>query len=446
MINKSYTKIGAAVVIALGATWLGTTVYGGQQIIKQYPEALAKLNASQFGGMKVVVTKQESGFLTSRVNWDLIVTPNPCSPDVTFKLSGYDVIHNGIFPSVGLGQIQTHILWPERLQPTLTKIFGSKEPLVITTNVGLLGALSTDISSPAVTYSAENQGTLDWKGFNFKAKYNKAATTSHIDFDFDGATMTSGNKQLVIKLDDIHYEVESETGISGLGLGEGELVLKGLNVTKDSQNFGFKDLKVKTHASEKGGFFAVDIKTHVAKLIQNDQSVGNVDLAFNVDHVDALALKNVTEIAKKTQNECKPSHTALIQAAQPIFEKGMVATLNHADVELFGGKAHAEAKFKLPPLTAAEVQDPKQGLQKVEIDGQANVTQKLITAIVDMVAKANSNGQPIDPQQRAQLESTLLAKPLSEGLIVKNAEGYVSQFSVRQGKTTVNGKPLNEVN
>ena len=444
MMNKPYTKIGAAVVLVLGVSWLGTTVYGGQQIIKQYPEAIAKLNASQFGGLKVVITKQESGFLTSRVNWDLILTPNPCSPEVTFKLSGYDVIHNGIFPSVGLGQIQTHILWPERIQPTLTKIFGSKEPVVIKTNVGLLGALSTDISSPAVTYSGENQGSLDWKGFNFKSKYNKTATTSHIDFDSDGATMTTGNKQFSIKLDEIHYDSESEKGISGLGLGESEIILEGLNVTKDSQSFGLKDLKVKTHASEKDGFFAVDIKTHIDKLIQNDQSVGNVDLAFNVDHIDALALKNLTEIAKKTQNECKPSHTALIQAAQPILEKGMVATLNHADVELFGGKAHAEAKFKLPTLTVAEAQDPKLGIQKVEIDGQANVTQKLITAIVDMMIK--SNGQPVDPQQHAQIENTLLAKPLSEGLIVKNAEGYVSQFSVRQGNTTVNGKPLNQVN
>jgi uncharacterized protein YdgA (DUF945 family) len=446
MINKPYTKIGAAVVLALGATWLGSTWYGSQQIMKHYPDTLARLNVSQFGNMKVMIIKQQTGFLTSRVDWNLIVTPNPCAPNVTFKLSGYDVIHNGIVPSLGLGRIQTHILWPEAMQPTLTKVFGSKEPLVITTNIGLLGGLTSEVSSPAVTYSAENQGTLDWRGFDLKVKYNKNGTESHIDFDSDGVMMTSANKQLVVKLDGIRYEVESETGISGLGLGEGELVLKGLNVTKVDQTFGFKDLKVKTHTFEKDGFFALDIKSDVAKFIQNDQSVGSFDLAFNIDHVDARALKNVTEIAKKSQSECKPSHAALIQAAQPIFEKGLVAKLSHADIELFGGKAHAEAKFNLPTLTAAEVQDPKQVVLKVEVDGQANVTQKLISAIVDRVAKSNANGQPVDPQQSAQLESTLLAKPLSEGFIVKTADGYVSQFSVRHGKTTLNGKPLNEVN
>jgi uncharacterized protein YdgA (DUF945 family) len=444
--NKPYTKIGAAVVIAVGATWLGSTWYGSQQIMKQYPQALAKLNTSQFGGIKVVITKQQSGFLTSHVNWDLIVTPNPCAPNVTFKVSGYDVIHNGIFPSFGLGQIQTHILWPEGIQPTLIKIFGSQEPLTITTNVGMLGGLTTKLSSPSANYKAENQGTLDWKGFDLKIKTNHDASKSDIDFDFDGATMTSGNKQLVVKLDDIRYNVKSKTGRSGLGLGEGELVLEGLNVTKDGQVFGFKDLKVKTEASESDGFFAIKIKSQLKNLIKNDQTIGNVDLAMSVDHVDALALKNVSDIAKKSQQECQPSRTALIQAAQPIFEKGMSATLDHADIELFDGKAHGQAKLNVPMLTLAEVQDPKLGMLKVEIDGQANITQKFITSIVDIIAKANSNGQPVTPEQSAQIESSLLEKPLSEGLIVKTTEGYVSTLSIRQGKTTVNGKQLDQIN
>ena len=80
------------------------------------------------------------------------------------------------------------------------------------------------------------------------------------------------------------------------------------------------------------------------------------------------------------------------------------------------------------------------------MDGQVSVTQKLISALVDMAAQTNGNGQPVDPQQSAQVENALLAKPLSEGLIVKTADGYVSSFNIRQGKTTVNGKQLSAVN
>jgi|GEM_PF-2641216 len=442
MTNKSYTKIGAAVFIALGATWLGTTWYGGQQIMKQYPEALAKINGSQLGAMKFVITKQESGFLTSHVNWDLVITPNPCAPNATFKISGYDDIRNGFIPSLGFGQVQSHIIWPDGAKPFLTKMFGKDEPLKIYTNIGLFGALTSKITSPDATYKDE-KGEFEWKGLSGTMTRSKDEKNSDIDFDFAGLNLKSNQKQFVVQVDKISYESNLDQGASGLGLGKGELSFKGLNVETDGKNFGFKNLEIKSDASEKDGFFAVSVNTKIEKLLQNGKTVGQFDMAFNADHIDAKALKNVNDLVKKVRTECKPNYDIVIQAAQPIFAKGVNATLKNADIELFGGKAHAEGKANLPSLTAAEVQDPKLGLLKLEIDGKANLTEKLISAIAGIMLEANSHGQPVDPQQEAQVTAKMLEKPLNEGLIVKTTDGYASTFQVRQGKTSVNGKPLN---
>lgn len=442
MTNKPYVKIGAAVVVALGATWLGTTWYGGQQIMKQYPEALAKISGSQLGAMKFVITKQEAGFLTSHINWDLVITPNPCTPNATIKISGYDVIRNGLVPSLGFGQVQSHVIWPERAKPFLTKMFGEKEPLKITTNIGLLGALTTKISSPVATYTDE-KGTLDWKGLNGSISRSHDETQSETDVDFEGVHLKNTQKNIAIQLGEIGYESDLAQGVSGLGLGEGKLSLKGLSVEKDGKIFGFKELEIHSDASEKEGFFAVNLKANVESFIQNSQNIGKFDMTFNVDHIDAKALKNVNDLVKKVRSECKPNYDLLFQAAQPIFAKGVNATLKNADIELFDGKAHGEMKANLPSLTAAEVQDPKLALLKLEIDGKANFTEKLISAVAKIMLEKNAQGQPIDSQLQAQVVAQMLEKPLSQGLIAKAADGYTSNFQVRQGKPIVNGKALN---
>ncbi len=442
MTNKPYVKIGAAVVAALGVTWLGTTWYGGQQIMKQYPEALAKISDSQLGAMKFVITKQEAGFFTSHVNWDLIITPNPCAPNGTFKISGYDDIRHGLVPSLGFGQVQSHIIWPERAKPFLTKMFGEKEPLKITTNIGLFGTLTTKVSSPVAMYTDE-KGTLDWKGLSGSISRSYDEKQSETDIEFAGVQLKNTQKNFVLQLDKVGYESDLAQGASGLGLGEGKLSLKGLNVETDGKTFGFKTLVIHSDASEKDGFFAVNLNSKVESFVQDGQNIGKFDMVFNVDHIDAKALKNVNDLVKKLRSECKPNFDGLMQAAQPIFAKGVNATLKNADIELFDGKAHAEGKVNLPSLSAAEVQDPQLGLLKLEIDGKANFTETLISAIVGVMLESNSQGQPVDPQLQAQVVAQMLAKPLSEGLIVKTADGYTSNFQVRQGKSIVNGKSLN---
>ncbi|HEY4713899.1 MAG TPA: DUF945 family protein [Aquirhabdus sp.] len=442
MTNKPYAKIGAAVFIALGATWLGTTWYGGQQIMKQYPEALTKLSGSELGAMKFVITKQEAGFFSSHINWDLIITPNPCAPNATFKISGYDDIRNGLIPSLGFGQVQSHIIWPESAKPFLTKMFGEKEPLRITTTMGLLGELTSKISSPIATYKDE-KGTLDWKGLSGSISRSRDEKNSDTEIDFAGVHLTNSQQQFVIQLDKISYESHLDQGASGLGLGKSELSVSGLNVEKDGKTYGFKKLDINSDASEKDGFFAVGVKANVESFLRNGQTIGKFDMAFHADHIDAKALKNVNDLFKKVRSECKPNYDGLIQAAQPIFAKGVHATLKNVDLELFDGKAHAEGKAKLPSLSAAEVQDPKLGLLKLEIDGKANFTEKLISAIVGVMLESNSQGQPVDPQLKAQVVAQMLEKPLSAGLIVKAADEYTSSFQVRQGKTIVNGKALN---
>lgn len=440
--NKRYAKIGAGMCIVLGATWFGTTWYGSQQIIKQYPEALAKINSSQLGAVKFVITKQESGFLVSHVNWDLIITPNPCAPNFNFKISGYDEIRNGFIPSLGLGQVQSHIIWPERAKPFLSKMFGNNEPLKITTNIGMFGALTSKISSPKAIYKDE-KGEFEWKGFSGTLSRSKDQKHSNIDFDFSGLKLDTNQKQFVVQLGKVSYESDIKESHSGLGVGDAELLLNGLNVEKDGKTFGFKTLNITSDASEKDGFIEGNFQAKVENFLQNGKTIGQFNMALSIEHIDAKALNNVNDLVKKLRTECKPNYDGLMQAAQPIFAKGINATLKNVDIELFDGQAHASAKVNLPSLTAAEVQDPQLGLLKLEIDGKADFNEKLMLAIAGIVLEANAHGQTVDAQQKAQVAAKMLEKPLSDGLIVKNAEDYVSSFQVRQGKATVNGKPLN---
>ncbi len=438
--NKPLISVGASVIILAGATWAGTTWYGGQQIAAQYPKALAKLNDGTLGAIKIVVNKQQVGFLTGRVDWNIIITPDPCLPERTIKLSGYDEIKNGIFPSLGWGQIESHIIWPEEARPVLTKIFGSKEPLQIKSKVNFLGGLTTQITSPASTFGNE-KGSFEWKGLTGSVSQDSNAVRFNGDVVIPGVVFTSANKETVITLDKVSYDFDTKKGKSGLGLGQGEVVLSALNVANAGKSFGFKNFKVTSQTTEKDDFFAMNLTYNIAELLQEGKNVGKVDLALSADHIDALALKDVVTIAQKMQTQCKPSPTALLKAIQPIFAKGVNAKIDRFDVGLFDGKAHAEATAILPALTAEELKDTKVAFLKLTVDGKANVTQALLNKLADIAGK--TQGQPTSPEQSAQMVEAMLAKPLSEGLITKTADGYTTALQVRLGKLSVNGKPMN---
>ncbi|AXI02184.1 YdgA family protein [Aquirhabdus parva] len=438
--DSQLIKVGAAVVVALGITWGGTTWYGGQQIAAQYPKALAKLNDGALGPLKIVINKQQFGFFTGRVDWDVIFTPNPCEPDHTIKFSGYDDIKNGVFPSLGWGEIQSHIIWPEEARPILTKIFGTKEPLQIKTNVGFLGGLQVQVMSPASTFGNE-KGSFEWKGFTGKITQDRTASRLHGNLISPGISFTSADKETVITLDKVSYDFDSQKGQSGLGLGQGELVFSALNAVNAGKSFGFKDFKLISETTEKDGFFAMSMTYKVAELLQEGKSIGKIELAVTADHIDALALKDVVAVMQKMQTQCKPAPDRLLKAAQPIFAKGISAKVNHLDIGFFDGKAHAEATANLPALTVEEQKDPKSAVQKFSVDGKANVTQALLIKLADIAGK--TQGQPTSPEQSAQMVEMMLAKPVSEGLLSKSADGYTTTLQVCEGKVSVNGTPLN---
>ncbi len=451
MMSKPYVRIGAVVCVVLGATWLGTTWYGGQQMMKEFPAALAKLGGDQKGIIKIVVTEKEAGFLTSHVSWAAVITRDPCKPYNGVIIDGDSEIHNGLIPSLGFGQIQTHITWPESIRPVLTNIFGMKEPLQITTTVGLSGAMTTKMVSPAATYSSE-QGVLDWKGLNGEFVQNGSG---HIqtDFEMDGMTFTAKTTGLVMKMGQMNWSGTTDKGASGIGLGKGTFKLTSLEFDKDSKAYGFNNLNASMDSSERNGFFAVNEQLQIAQLLTSGQSIGKVDVALGIGHIDALALRNVIDVMQKEQSVCKSapddlkaSADQLIQAAQPILAKGFTAKLDHLDITLSDGKAHADANVDVPSLNSAEMHDLKLALLKVDVDGSVSVSQKLLMSLANFAGQAQAKGQPIDPQQSGQMVDAMLAKVLETGFVSKvddsTGTNYVSILKLRQGKVILNDKPL----
>lgn len=450
MMNKPYTKIGAAVIIALGATWLGTTWYGGQQIMKQYPAALAKIG-SEGGIIKIVVTEKEAGFFTSHVGWAAVITPDPCKPDKGVIIDGESEIHNGLVPSLGFGQIQTHITWPENIRPVLTNIFGTKEPLQITTTVGLSGTMTTKFVSPATTYSSE-QGVLDWKGLNGEFVQNGRGHNQN-DFEMDGITFTAKTAGLVMKVGQMKLSGATDKGASGIGLGNGTFKLTSLEIDKDSKVYGFNDLNASVDSSESNGFFSFTEQLQIAQVLVSGQSIGKVDVALGGGHIDALALRNVIDVMQKEQTICrstpdemKLSSDQLSQAAQPILAKGFNMKLDHFDVILTSGKAHADVNVNVPSLNSEEMHDPKLALLKVDVNGSISVSQKLLMSLANLAVQAQAKGQPVDPQLTGQMVDAMLAKVLATGFVSKVDTNYVSTLKIRQGIITLNDKPLDLFN
>jgi uncharacterized protein YdgA (DUF945 family) len=439
--NKALVLGGSGLLLA-GAAWAGTTWYGGHQIVQNLPQAMNKLSDNARGTFKVNVTKQDVGFLKSRVDWDMIITLDPCQPEQVITLTGYSIIHNGVVPSLGLGSVETHINYPTQMTKGLTELFGTAEPLQITTQVGLLGGTSTTLVSPVAKYK-DGDDTVEWKGLNAHINANKSGSKISYSGTINGLDVNFAKDGMTGKLDKISFSADGKKGQSSFLLGKGSIQLDGLNITTAGKQYGFKDLKISTDSDESNGLLSMKNNAKLDQLLMDGKNLGKADIDLSLDHLDAAALKNIIDVQTAMSKQCKPTPEALLAALKPLMMKGFSATLNHIDVTLHDGKAHADAKVNLPALTDAEAQNPQTAFAKLELDGKANFNQALISQIVDFaLSSKEAAGQTVTAEQKAQMVQAFLARPLAEGLLIKTADSYATALSYRAGQMLVNGKPL----
>ncbi len=428
-------KVSAAVAVALGAFWAGSTWYGGHEIVGIYPEAAAQLKEQLGDQVKFVITHQQTGFLHSRVDWAVTWQPDPCTPDKTLSLHGYDDIDNGPIPSGGWGRATTHIIWPQEIQSELAAAFNRQEPLTLVSTVSLLGVVTSTVTSPVAHWEGDSM-TLEWHGLESTMTRNLRNDHVSIHVSAPGLEVSDPRQAMNMSLEQVGYDFNGTMVPQGLSTGEGKLAIKSFELSHPKGQFGATGIQISSKATNENGFYGMNLRYLVDAVQHQQEPVGKFDLALDVQHVDAKGLSLLIKALNHLSGQCKPSREPVLTAMQPILQKGMSVKLDHLDIDMLDGKAHADATAVLPALSAEESRDPKAFMNRVTVDGSAKVTLPLLQNMFKLLSGPQAAN--LSPEQLAAMVDQIMAKPLAQGLVVKSEDGFTSHLAVQQGHLLVN--------
>lgn len=437
MTIKPWLFGGAVCAIVAGSGWAGTSWYGSQQIQKRYQQASVQLNQRYADLLNYQVVSYKKGMLNSQVEWKMSFTPDPCQPDQQLSLTGRDEVKHGLRPNFSVAQIETHIHWPDEIQPKLTEIFGEQEPLKISTRVALNGDFKTQLSSPALNLERDDT-QVEWQGLE-------------AEFEFDGDQIeasllmpklhaqSAGQGQVI--LDQLRYETkQTRHGNTMIATGQGQLTLDSLQVQMADRSIGARGVLLASETKLVDQQLTGQLDYQIKTLQHQQQDVGNLAVKMTVSALDAALADQSYQAVFDLKSQCKPASDAVWQAVKPALASGFKFNLDVFKLTLWDGDATLKAQLTVPKSNKSTLEQPAALLSKIDASADMNISDILLSNVAERVFAAQ--GQAASPAEIMSTLNMLLSVPVKKGLLVKTPTGYESKLQVSAGQPTVNGQPL----
>ena len=439
--SKKVLAGGLAAVVLLGGAWAGTTWYSGQKVEQIYQQSIQKASKDSMGMFSLKLTSYERGFLRSKANWELTLTLDPCNPNDSFVLAGYDNIQQGFIPSLGWASVDSHIIWPDAVQARLKEIFGSKEPLTIESKVDFLGNIHMAVSSPAIAW-ADQSVKLDWKGLEGDLKYS---TKNSLDVNVEAPKLQVfdvGSKTGQFTLEKIYYTSSQADASVPFSETTAKFGLGRLEAVMGPQQWALGDLSFSSEGKTKQDVLQFNADYTIKHIEIAKKPVGDFKAKFSLNNISAAAARQSYEAFSALQKQCNPTPQQMIDAFKPVLMHGFNAKLDNAQLKLFDGKAIANGTLSIANLSDADLQNPDVLRQKVTVDGLLQISDKILTGAFEQVSALK--GEPSSPAESAQAVQMLMQGMLQQGIVTKTADGYQSVFKLQAGQPVLNGKLLGQ--
>lgn len=470
-----------AILLAVGvlagwpaATWL----YGSR----------AQANAEQFSTAinqavpYVMVSNNEyqKGFLTSTQ----FVTLRPVFgglgdkslPEIKIK----NTIEHGPFPgfsSVGAARIKHEIVWPAEAKAEIAKLWGQQEPLTAMTQMSLGGGGKTTFKSPAANAKIED-ANVTFQGLDGVMNFNAGFNQIDYTLAMPGAMVEDAKAKLVlgkVASNGAHTKVAGTekiyTGKQTMSLASIDVATKGQSplVVGAIEYVSETTLPEPNLLSGSGKFSGKSLKYGTTDL-------GAIDYSFSMSKLHAptlelLAKDMQAEINKMTAATTKssplqpsPADNAILKAVQkhlPELSKH-VPKFNFDNLRVGNAKDYVQVNGMalLKPITQAEAANAMAIVPKVDASFNIEVSDSVVQMIAGQAGERMLGGQTeamasMPAEQRAQMETQMreqkkmmvdeqLNSLVQSGYIVRGVGKVSAQIALKEGKLTVNGKPVGE--
>jgi uncharacterized protein YdgA (DUF945 family) len=473
-----------AVLVAAGvigfpaATWF----YGSraQASAEQFSSAITQ--AVPY--ISVASNEYSKGFLNStqtiRLRPSLPAVGDKAWPEIVIE----NKIDHGPFPGfkgVGAARITHNIVWPAEVKAELAKLWGQQEPLTMVTQMGLGGGGSTTFSSPAANAKID-KANVAFKGLNGVMNFTSGFANIDYTLEAPGATIEDAENKLVIGKIGSSGTHAKLAGTEKIYTGKQTATFESLDmVAKGQPAATIKNVAyvVDTSAPETNLLSATGKLTGASLKFANFD-LGALDYSYSLSKLHAPSVEAITKAIQAEVNKvadsaaaggsknaaavAKGSNDAMMNAIKqhlPELSKH-VPKFNIDKIRVGNAKDYAQldGSMFLKPVSAQEAANPMTIIPKIDASINVELSDSWLSLIAAqgtqrMMGDQSAMLAQLPPEQRAQAEAQSAAQAkfmidqqlgalVEQGYIVRGVGKVSAQIALKEGKLTVNGKPVGQ--
>lgn len=481
--NKSIIGASAAAILVVGyvgASWgLGRMVHAGfdnwEQQLVQRPNGILKVAERKytpgvFSSVEEVTFEFNRAFFDEAMksrkqgaqqeNDDLDQDEEDASdepkPPVRFTMRN-EVTHGPLpgFTSIGSGRIHSTFVWTKEVREELDKVLPGREPVEISTLLGLLGGVSTHITSPAFDFKDENT-TVAWKGLEGDFSVGRNLSRMDCDATAPGLSVLDADGKGG-KLETMKISCDGKRIFDALYDGTINFEVANLetNAGDSGASMRFQNLSYATDVRAEGEYIDMAIKATIGGLsvMQNDFSDIKYHLTLRHLHGPTYAA-----LTRKMQNMSlssmggDPTASLAIAGAfaeygPQILEHSPQLVIDHIGFATpegeFGIKGTAElAGFAKDDFATPQSRAALMG--KIVANADVWVSEGLLNK--DWSKTNVSNPEPPSAQEQGPSKVEAMRQQVAafeqQGFVTRKDGQFLSHIEFKGGQLTANGKPL----
>ena len=445
----------AAVVVLLGAGYLGATAWTGKQTETRYREQIAQAQA-RLPFASISEQKYDKHFFTSTSTTTLqFGCPNAAGKALPTATVTSTIRHGpiaGAALAAAVIDTEVRIAGGNDDAQRLIAAFGPGAPLTAHTVVGFGGSTTSTVTSPAARVALGGGAELDWQGLSGEvASAGTGAVTYRMKSP--GLTISDPAHQASMHLGAASLQGEGRAiapgGMLTVGTAQGSLdSLTMAGGTGPAQfKAAFNGLAF-TSATALDGELVGGTSSFNGSGAVGDVKLDKIEMKMSLKRLHAASYQRVMETFTKELYRCDtPTKTPDMSALQAKIQGDLMTLLRHSPemsidriaVESGGRTGELSYGFGVEGVTDAEASLPMPALLMAH--ARAHAATRLPVAWLRQLSQSSAaklQGSVPDPSTL----DVMLDNFQAQGYVVRDGDYVKSELSFAKGALTVNGKVL----
>jgi uncharacterized protein YdgA (DUF945 family) len=365
------------------------------------------------------------------------------------------------FSGVGMGRIETKFVWSPAVRAKLDKFLPGREPLEISTLLGLLGGATSHVSSPAFDFK-EEKTTLAWKGFEGDFSVGRNMGSIGCDATAPGLSVYDADGSGA-KLETLKLTCDGERAFDALYLGTVNFEIASIEGSaKDGASpMRMQKLQYASEVRADGDFVDVAVKAGVGALEFMQYQLSDIKYHLSLRHLHgptyAALSRKMQDTAMSSMGGDPTASLALVGAfaefGPQLLEHSPQIVIDHIGFSTpegeFGIKGSAQLEgFTKDDLATAQARAGLLG--KIVANADVWISEGLLnkdwSAAQETEVSADEPAEDLQagnaPQNRAEALRQQVAAFEQQGFVTRKDGQLHTHIEFKSGSLTANGKPL----